>query len=196
MRTLRRVCVFCGSSRGLDPGHADDAAALGRELGRAGIELVYGGGAVGLMGVVADAAMAAGGIVTGVIPTGLFSREVGHEAITAVHHTATMHERKALMYELADAFIALPGGLGTLDELFETLTWAQLGLHRKPIGLLDPRGYFDGLLRFLASTVTAGFVRPQNVEMLVVDGTPGGLLEKLAAVELPRLDKWIEPEKI
>ncbi len=136
-KLLQRVGIFCGSSAGHDPIYAEAATQMGRALARADIELVYGGGAVGLMGVVADAVMAAGGRVIGVIPSGLFSREVAHPAISELHHTATMHERKALMYELSDAFIALPGGLGTLDELFETLTWAQLGLHAKPVGLLD-----------------------------------------------------------
>lgn len=148
------------------------------------------------MGVVADTVMAGGGKVTGVIPTGLFSREVGHDGVTTLHHTSTMHERKALMYELADAFIALPGGLGTLDELFETMTWAQLGLHAKPVGLLDPRGYFDDLLRFLASAVHAGFVRPHNVQMLVVDRTPHGLLAQLATTQGPGAHRQVGMDKI
>jgi uncharacterized protein (TIGR00730 family) len=134
--------------------------------------------------------------VIGVMPKGLFSREVGHDAISEMHHTASMHERKALMYELSDAFIALPGGLGTLDELFETLTWAQLGLHRKPIGVLDVDGYFTGLLDFLRHTVAAGFVKAENVDVLVAEADPAGLLAKLATVTLPRRDKWIAPEKI
>jgi uncharacterized protein (TIGR00730 family) len=196
MRTLRRVCVFCGSSSGHDPVHREAATSMGRTLAAAGVEVVYGGGAVGLMGVIADAAMQAGGRVIGVLPKGLFSREVGHEAISEMHHTTTMHERKALMYELSDAFVALPGGLGTLDELFETLTWAQLGLHRKPVGLLDVDGYFADLLRFLRHTVSAGFVKAQNVDMLVSDADPAALLAKLTTVELPALEKWITPEKI
>ncbi len=196
MRELKRICVFCGSSSGTDPVYEDAAVVMGTALAEAGIELVYGGGAVGLMGVVADAAMAAGGRVIGVIPKGLFSREVGHDAISEMHHTATMHERKALMYELSDAFIALPGGLGTLDELFETMTWAQLGLHHKAVGLLDVQGYFDQLLDFLRTTVSTGFVKPQNVDMLVSDAAPAALLAKLAEVELPVLDKWIDPSKI
>lgn len=196
MRALRRVCVFCGSSSGADPVYAEAAAGTGRALAEAGIELVYGGGAVGLMGILADATMAAGGTVIGVIPRGLFAREVGHKAITELHHTATMHERKALMYDLSDAFIALPGGLGTLDELFETLTWAQLGLHHKPAGLLDVDGYFDHLLAFLHHTVERGFVKAQNIELLVSDPTPTGLLDKLAKAEVPTLDKWIDPKRI
>ena len=158
---------------------------MGRALARADIELVYGGGAVGLMGVVADAVMAAGGRVIGVIPSGLFSREVAHPAISELHHTATMHERKALMYELSDAFIALPGGLGTLDELFETLTWAQLGLHAKPVGLLDVAGFFDPLLAFLDHTVALGFTKPKNLALLVFDPSPDALLDRLGQAPSP-----------
>lgn len=169
---------------------------MGGALAGAGIELVYGGGAVGLMGIVADAVMEAGGRVIGVIPKGLFSREVGHDAISEMHHTATMHERKALMYELSDAFVALPGGLGTLDELFETLTWAQLGLHAKPVGLLDVDGYFDHLLAFLRHSVAAGFVKEKHVSMLLADTSPTALLAALAAAEAPPLDKWISTDKI
>ncbi|MGE0731198.1 MAG: TIGR00730 family Rossman fold protein [Acidimicrobiia bacterium] len=196
MRELQRVCVFCGSSAGIDPQYREAAAAMGRSLAAHGIELVYGGGAVGLMGVIADAVMEAGGTVTGVLPKGLFSREVGHEAITTLHHTESMHERKALMYDLADAFIALPGGLGTLDELFETLTWAQIGLHRKPVGLLDVVGYFDGLLAFLQHTVDTGFVKQANIELLVAHADPDRLLDLLASTEPPRPEKWIDPVKI
>ncbi|MCC6434903.1 MAG: TIGR00730 family Rossman fold protein [Acidimicrobiales bacterium] len=193
---MRRVCVFCGSSSGTDPRYREAASAMGRTLAERGIELVYGGGAVGLMGVIADAVMEAGGTVIGVLPKGLFSREVGHEAITELRHTDSMHERKALMYELADAFIALPGGLGTLDELFETLTWAQIGLHAKPVGLLDVDGYFDQLLAFLQHTVDTGFVKQANIDLLVADADPAGLLARLAANEPPRPEKWIDPVKI
>ena len=141
---------------------------MGAELAGRGIGLVYGGGAVGLMGVVADAVLDAGGSVTGVIPTGLFSREVAHDRVTELHHTATMHERKALMYDLADAFVAMPGGVGTLDELFETLTWAQLGLHDKPVGLLDVDGFFGDLLAFLRRTEDDGFVKHRHLARLRV----------------------------
>lgn len=182
MRTLRRVGVFCGSGTGADPLYARAATDMGRALATAGIELVYGGGAVGLMGVVADSVMASGGRVIGVIPSGLFSREVAHGAISELHHTATMHERKALMYELSDAFVALPGGLGTLDELFETLTWAQLGLHDKPVGLLDVAGYFNGLVQFIESTVQAGFTKERHVQRLLSDPSPEALLAALASV--------------
>jgi uncharacterized protein (TIGR00730 family) len=194
---LERVCVFCGSSPGIDAAYPAAAEALGRCLAERGIELVYGGGAVGLMGVLADATMSAGGTVTGVIPRGLFSSEVPHGHLTRLHHTATMHERKALMYELSDAFIALPGGLGTLDELFETLTWAQIGLHRKPVGLLDVNGYFDGLMTFLDHAVAEAFVSRANLELIVADADPGTLLDQLAAAE-PRLPptRRVEPEQI
>lgn len=180
----------------MDPAYAGATVEMGEALAARGIELVYGGGAVGLMGVLADSVMAAGGRVIGVIPTGLFSREVGHDAISEIRRTSTMHERKALMYELADAFVALPGGLGTLDELFETLTWAQIGLHRKPVGLLDVQGYFDGLLAFLGHTVAAGFVQDRNVSMIVADASPVALLAKLASAEVPLRDKRIDPERI
>ncbi len=196
MRTLRRVGVFCGSSNGADPVYAGAAAAMGRALADAGIELVYGGGAVGLMGVVADAVMGAGGTVVGVIPSGLFSREVAHVAISELHHTATMHERKALMYELSDAFVAMPGGLGTLDELFETLTWAQLGLHDKPVGLLDVAGYFDGLVRFIETTVQEGFTKQRHVQRLVSDSSPEALLARLSAVAPLPDSRHAEPTQI
>jgi uncharacterized protein (TIGR00730 family) len=170
---------------------------MGHCLAERGIELVYGGGAVGLMGILADAVMDAGGSVTGVIPQGLFSREVAHDRLTRLHQTATMHERKALMYELSDAFIALPGGLGTLDELFETLTWAQIGLHAKPVGLLDVNGYFDGLMAFLDHAMGQGFVRGANLELLVADTDPAGLLDRLAAAEPPHPGRRrVDPDQI
>ena len=153
-----RICVFCGASAGRDPVFAEVAATLGRELAGRSIELVTGGGRVGLMGVVADAALAAGGRVTGVIPRFLVEREVAHRGLTDLHVVETLHERKALMHELSDGFIALPGGFGTLDELSESVTWAQLGLHAKPIGLVNVEGYFDGLVAFVAAAVGQGFV--------------------------------------
>jgi len=192
---LRRVCVFCGSRPGEGTSYVEAARSMGAELAARGIELVYGGGAVGLMGIVADAVLDAGGSVTGVIPTGLFSREVAHDRVTRLHHTATMHERKALMYELADAFVAMPGGLGTLDELFETLTWAQLGLHEKPVGLLDVDGFFGDLLGFLRRTETDGFVKHRHLARLRVAGGPAALLDELAD-EPPAAAPWIGPEKL
>jgi len=155
---LRRVCVFCGSSPGRDPRHVEAARELGTELARRGIELVTGGGGTGMMGAVADAVLAAGGRVQGVIPRLLVQREVAHRALTRLHLVDTMHERKALMAELSDAFVALPGGLGTLDELFEALTWAQLGIHTKPIGVLDVAGYFGPLRALIEHAIEGGFI--------------------------------------
>ena len=188
--------MFCGASTGHDPRWAEGARALGRSLAGAGIELVYGGGAVGLMGVVADTVMAAGGRVTGVIPDGLFSREVGHEAITELIRTDSMHARKAAMYELADAFVVLPGGLGTLEELFETLTWAQIGLHSKPVGLLDVDGYYDPLLAFLRHATDAGFIKERHLAMLLSDPSPEALLARLAGAEVPAADRRVDPGRI
>src|SRR5438094_2640259 len=165
---LRSICVFCGSSPGHRREYSDAAAAFGRLLGQRRIRLVYGAGNVGLMGVLADAALAAGGEVIGVIPQMLVDRELAHRRITALRIVTSMHERKALMAELSDAFVALPGGLGTLDELFEAITWAQLGIHRKPIGLLDVEGYFAPLVSFVDHAVEDGFVRPPYRALFVV----------------------------
>jgi uncharacterized protein (TIGR00730 family) len=179
--TLRSVCVFCGSSPGARPSYAATARALGQALAERGLRLVYGGGRVGLMGAVADAALAAGGEVVGVIPQHLLDREVGHEGLTELRVTASMHDRKALMAELADGFIALPGGLGTLEELAETLTWSQLGLQDKPFGLLDVEGFYDPLLAFLDHTVTERFVTPEHRRLVLSAGDPHVLLDRLAA---------------
>src|SRR5919199_3791597 len=178
---MRRVCVFCGSSPGADPAYAAAARRLAEVLVRRGIGLVYGGGSVGLMGVLADAALAAGGEVTGVIPRALQAREVGHAALPDLRVVETMHERKALMAELADGFVALPGGLGTLEEFFEVWTWAQLGIHAKPCGVLNVGGYFDPLLAFLDHAVAEGFVRDAYRAMLLVAAEPAPLLDRLAA---------------
>ena len=159
---MRRICVFCGSSPGNDPGYAALARAVGEGLARRDIGVVYGGGRVGLMGVVADAALEAGGEVIGVIPQAMVDRELAHHDATELRIVRTLHERKAVMAELSDAFIALPGGLGTLEELAEVVSWAQLGLHTKPIGLLGVAGYWADLLRWLDGAVAAGFVAPAN----------------------------------
>ncbi len=164
---MRRVCVFCGASAGNDPAYAALARSVGEGLARRGIGIVYGGGRVGLMGVVADAALATGGEVIGVIPRSLVDRELAHPGATEMRIVGTLHERKALMAELSDAFVALPGGLGTLEELAEVVSWAQLGLHTKPIGLLGVRGYWDDLLRWLDGAVAAGFVPPANRDLMV-----------------------------
>jgi uncharacterized protein (TIGR00730 family) len=182
---MRRICVFCGAAAGFDPVYAAAAGGLGAELAARGIELVTGGGRVGLMGIVADAALAAGGSVTGVIPRSLQEREVGHTGLTDLRVVGSLHERKQLMHDLSDAFVALPGGFGTLDELAEAITWAQLGLHAKPIGLLDVGGYFGGLLAFVDRAVADGFVSPANAAILTVARTPGDVLDRLASFSMP-----------
>jgi uncharacterized protein (TIGR00730 family) len=176
---MNRICVFCGASAGDDPFYAAAAGALGRELAGRSIEIVTGGGKVGLMGVVADAALGAGGRVIGIIPRNLEEREVAHRELTRLHVVETLHERKALMHELSDAFIALPGGFGTLDELAETVTWAQLGIHGKAIGLLNVAGYFDDLLSFVDGAVERGFVSESHRALLTVRDDVPSLLDAL-----------------
>jgi uncharacterized protein (TIGR00730 family) len=180
---LRSVCVFCGSNTGARPSYAVMAEGLGRVLAERGIRVVYGGGRVGLMGVVADAALAAGGEVVGVIPQHLMDREVGHTGLTDLRVTSSMHERKALMADLADGFVALPGGFGTLEELAETLTWSQLGLQAKPFGLLDVEGFYEPLLRFLDHTVAERFVTPEHQALVLSADDPSVLLDRLGAWE-------------
>ncbi len=183
------MCVFCGASSGRRPAYVSAAEALGRELARRGTTLVTGGGRVGLMGAVADATLGAGGRVVGVIPQSLVDREVAHRGLSELRVVSTLHERKAEMARLADAFVALPGGLGTLEELSEVASWAQLALHDKPIGLLDVEGYFDGLLRFLDHAVDERFLAPVHRAMLVVRTEPAPLLDALAARPAPP-DRW------
>jgi uncharacterized protein (TIGR00730 family) len=178
---VKRICVFCGAAAGRDPLHASTARVLGGELGARGIGLVTGGGKVGLMGVVADAALAAGGEVIGVIPRGLEEREVAHRGLTRLHVVETLHERKALMHSLSDAFVALPGGFGTLDELMEAITWAQLGIHAKPIGIVNPGGYYDQLLAFVAAAEAGGFVSSVHHALLRIDADPIRVLDALGA---------------
>jgi uncharacterized protein (TIGR00730 family) len=175
----RRVCVFCGSSPGARPIYLETAARVGRLLGERGIGVVYGGGRVGLMGAVADAALAAGGEAIGVIPRRLAEREVAHEGLTELHVVETMHERKALMTARADAFLTLPGGFGTLDELFEAITWRQLGFHDKPCGVLDVEGYFAGLESFVNRAVVDGFIRPADRARLIVRSNAVELIDIL-----------------
>ena len=176
------VCVYCGSRPGADPRHAEAARTIGALIGARGARLVYGGGRVGLMGVVADAALAAGALALGVIPRSLMEREVGHGGLTELQVVETMHERKRLMAEQADAFVALPGGIGTFEELFEVWTWRQLGYHDQPIGLLNVAGYYDPLLEFMRQTERAGFVSEDTLAMLAVDDDPERLLDRLAAL--------------
>jgi uncharacterized protein (TIGR00730 family) len=181
MTALRRVCLFCGSKHGARPEYAEAARAMAAALVESGIDLVYGGGRVGLMGVVADAVLAAGGEVIGVIPDHMSDREIAHFGLTDLRIVGSMHERKALMYELSDGFVALPGGLGTLEELFEITTWSQLGLHAKPTGLLDVAGFYAPLVEFLDRLVTEGFVSERHRRLLRVAADPGVLLDRLAA---------------
>jgi uncharacterized protein (TIGR00730 family) len=193
---IERICVFAGSNPGTRPEYAAAARALGAELAARGLGLVYGGSSVGLMGVVADAALAAGGSVVGVIPRALFPREVVHAGLADLRVTGSMHERKAQMVDLADAFVALPGGLGTFDELFEVLTWAQLGLHAKPIGLLDVAGYFAPLLVLIAHAEAEGFVPPHDRDLLLRAAEPAALLDALLAHRpVARGVKWIAREE-
>jgi uncharacterized protein (TIGR00730 family) len=192
MPSLRRVCVYAGSSPGARPVYRAAAQELGRLLAARGIGVVYGGGNVGLMGALADAAIEAGGDVTGVIPRALLEREVGHRGVTSLRVVASMHERKALMAELADAFVALPGGIGTFEELFEVFTWAQLGLHRKPLGLLDVAGYYGPLEAMLDHAVEERFLRPETRAMLVRDDSLDALLERFDGWQPPGLPKWLD----
>ncbi len=177
---LKRVCVYCGSQAGRSAAHRDVARAVGQALARRGIAVVYGGGQVGLMGVVAEAALAEGGRVIGIIPERLLEREVAHREVTELYVTRTMHERKARMMELSDAFVALPGGIGTLDELFEIWTWRQLGYHAKPVGLLNVAGYYDRLLSFLDHAVQEGFLTPDCRALLRAETSFEALLAGLA----------------
>src|SRR5215467_10225696 len=193
MVALASLCVFCGSSTPADPRYAAMAGALGALLASRGIGLVYGGGRVGLMGELADAALTAGGHVVGVIPTGLFSREVAHTGLTELREVGSMHERKQLMYDLADGFIALPGGLGTLEELAEVTTWAQLGLHAKPVVLLDVDSFWDPLVAQLDRMVAVGLLKPANRQLIQRAGTPREALAVLAAARPAREQKWITP---
>ena len=192
MTALRRVCVFCGSSFGARDAYATVARALGAALVERGLGLVYGGASVGLMGTIADAVLAEGGEVIGVIPQALVDKEVAHGWLTDLRVVPSMHARKATMADLADGFIALPGGFGTLEELFEVLTWAQLGMHAKPCALLDVDGYFDGLLRFIDHGIDQGFIRPEHRSLILVDRSPDALLDRLAAYQPPSLMKWLD----
>ena len=184
--------MFCGSSAGTSPAYLDAARAMGRTLAKRGMGLVYGGGSVGLMGAVADAALGAGGEVIGVIPRALQLRELAHAGLTTLHVVGSMHERKARMAELAHGFVALPGGMGTLEELAEILTWAQLGLHARPTGLLDVAGYYRPLISFFDRAVAEGFLRPEHRALLVVAEEPAALLDRFAAWQPPAVQRWID----
>jgi len=186
---LKRVCVYCGSGVGGHDGYAEAARALGGALVKRGIGLVFGGGRIGMMGVLAETVLQGGGEAIGVIPKDLMDKGLGLTSVTSLRVVETMHARKALMAELADAFIAMPGGFGTVEEFFEALTWAQLGLHTKPCGLLNVHGYFDHLIRFIDHAVEQGFIDPANRELLLVDESPEALLAKLTSWKPPPVDK-------
>lgn len=187
----RRICVFSGSSAGISEAYGRAARALGKLLAQGGIDLVYGGAAVGLMGAVADAALAEGGHVTGVIPQALVDREVAHRGLTELRIVNSMHERKAVMADLSDGFIAMPGGIGTFEELFEVWTWAQLGSHAKPCALLNILGFYDRLLEFLDHVVGQGFLKTVHRDMLIVEEDPAAMLHAMAQYKAPAAGKWI-----
>ena len=192
---MRRLCVFCGSSVGTNQAYTDAAEAMGALLAKRGIGLVYGGGHVGLMGVIAEAALQAGGEVIGVIPRALFEREIGHSGVTDLRIVDSMHTRKAMMADLADAFVAMPGGVGTFEEFFEAVTWTQLGLHRKACGLLNVAGFYSPLAAFIDQAVSEGFIKPIHRAAIVVDDDPERLLDTLSTVQVPDVPKWIKKDE-
>lgn len=191
---VESICVFCGSGTGKSSSHAHAAAGLGALLAETGRTLVYGGSNVGLMKILADAGLEAGGRVVGVMVDALVEKEVAHSGLSEMHIVGTMSERKAMMADLSDAFVALPGGIGTLDELFEIWTWSQLGLHRKPFGMLNVDGFFGPLLTYLSQVADQRFMRPEHLEMLLVDEDPRRLLDRMDIYRFPDLPKWIDGE--
>lgn len=193
---MKAVCVFCGSNPGNHPAYAQAARALGAAIAQRGQTLVYGGAEVGLMGMVADAALAAGGQVVGIIPQALMDKEIGHKGLTRLEAVGSMHERKARMAELSDGFVNLPGGTGTLEEMFEVWTWGQLGFHAKPIGVLNVRSFYDPLLAFLDHQRDEGFVKPGLRATLLVDTHADALLDAMAAYVAPIVQKWVERETL
>ncbi|MFI3137948.1 MAG: TIGR00730 family Rossman fold protein [Methylococcaceae bacterium] len=191
---MQRICVYCGSSSGKSSAYTAAAKQLGAELAKRNLALVYGGASIGIMGVIADAVMAHGGEVIGVIPQVLVEKEVSHAHLTELKIVNSMHERKALMAELADGFIALPGGLGTLEELFEILTWAQLGLHQKPCALLNVNHYYDALIAFLDQAVDEQFVSPKHRALLLLEESPNAIIDRLVGYRAPVLEHWLSAE--
>lgn len=194
MPAMKRICVFCGSSPGNDPIYRASAEQLGAELTRRSIGLVFGGGNVGLMGAIADAVLKAGGEATGVIPEHLMTREIGHNRLTKLHIVRSMHERKAMMADLSDAFIALPGGFGTLEEFCEVLTWSQLGLHTKPCGVVNVKGYYTPLLAMLDHAVEEKFLKPQNRVLVLSRETPSELFQAFEQWRPVHVEKWLDRE--
>jgi len=193
---IRSICIYCGSNPGTRPEYIEQARSFARMLARRGIRVVYGGASIGIMGAIADAALAEGGTVIGVIPQSLVDREVAHDGLTQLIVTSSMHERKARMADLSDAFVALPGGIGTLEEIFEIWTWSQLGLHEKPCGLLNIGGYYDALERFLDETVVNGFLGQGHRAMLLTADTGEGVLTAFETYEPPSVVKWVEREDV
>ncbi len=193
---IKKICVYCGSSPGKNPAYSLAAAHLAKEMFKRGIGLVYGGAAVGVMGAVANAVLEAGGEAIGVIPKSLAVKEVAHDNLSELHVVASMHERKAMMAELADGFIALPGGWGTLEEIFEILTWAQLGFHKKPCGLLNIEGYYDDLIGFLENSFEQEFVNPLFRPLLMMDKEPCSLLNQFASYQAPKVRKWMGEDEL
>jgi uncharacterized protein (TIGR00730 family) len=188
---MHAICVFCGSNAGARDSYIEAAREAGTVIAARGLTLVYGGAAVGLMGALADAALSAGGKVVGVMPRALVAREIAHQHLSDLHEVGSMHERKARMADLSDAFLALPGGAGTLEELFEIWTWGQLGHHAKPVGVLNVAGYFDGLLAFLNHVTNERFMRREHRDMLIAETDPGVILDRFADYEAPVVEKWI-----
>ena len=193
--SMQRVCVFCGSKAGVDPAFREAGRELGRCLAAKGQELVFGGGSVGLMGIVADAVLDAGGHVIGVIPEVLATVELLHPRVSDMRRVDSMHTRKATMASLSDAFIAMPGGYGTMEELFEIITWSQLGLHQKPIGLLNTRGFYDPLVELVDHMIASGFIKPPHRDLFLIETEPAGLLDRLQQHHPPKLPQKISPEE-
>ncbi len=188
---MNRICVFCGSKTGSEPLFLEMAIRLGQVLAERGLDLVYGGASIGLMGAVADSVIAGGGKVVGVIPEAMSSKEVAHDGLTEMHVVSSMHERKSMMARLADAFVALPGGFGSFEELLEMITWAQLGIHRKPVGILNVSGYYDPLIQLFERAIEEGFIKPRNRQLFVIEREPDRLLQTLVAHRLPEVKRWI-----
>jgi len=192
---MRSLCVFCGANFGRRPGYREAASRVGELLAQRGVTLVYGGGNVGLMGALADACLAGGGRVVGVIPRALEEKEIAHRGLSEMHVVSSMHERKALMADLADAFLTLPGGFGTWDEFCEALTWSQLGLQKKACSFLNVEGYYDALLSLADRAAEDGFIRPEHRQLLLVDDDPARLLDRLTNYEVPYVPKWVDREQ-
>ena len=192
---MKRICVYCGSNPGANPAYVEAARELGRELARRGLGLVYGGARVGVMGAVAEGVLRGGGTAIGVIPHFFVTKEVAHDGLDELIVVGSMHERKARMAELSDGFIALPGGWGTIEEIFEMLTWAQLGHHQKPCGLLNVESYYDELSAFLEKAIKEKFVREEFRPMMIMDVSPASLIDRFSGYKAPRVKKWIGPEE-